>query len=103
MKCCPNPRMWFMPFVVAALAMLAGYIVFLLWNAILPGLIPGIGLLTFPKALGLLLLTRLLFGGFGGGRHHGKHHNWHHKFASMSEEERQKFRAEWGKRCTKPE
>ncbi len=53
-------------FVVAASAL-----VMWLWNALIPTLI-GWGTVNFWQAAGLLILCRLLFGGFG--RHHGHHH-----------------------------
>ncbi len=44
---------------------LGGYIVQLLWNWLLPGLF-GVPSVTFWQALGLLLLSRILFGRIGG-------------------------------------
>ena len=44
-----------------------GFIVMSLWNAILPAVI-GVKTITFLQALGILLLSKILFGGFGGGR-----------------------------------
>jgi hypothetical protein len=45
---------------------LAGLAVKTLWNALLPD-ITGASTITFWQALGLLLLSRILFGGFGRG------------------------------------
>jgi len=45
---------------------LFGLAVMLLWNAVLPGLV-GVGQLDYPRAVGLLALCRLLFGGLGPG------------------------------------
>ena len=58
----------FAPFMfVAFLAFigLGGLIVRELWNWLLPPLF-GLPIVTFWQALGLLLLSRILFGGFGG-------------------------------------
>ncbi len=58
-------------------------LVMLLWNGILPSLF-HVSIITFWQAAGLLLLARLLFGGFRGRRHrmmggcHGGHRNWQH-------------------------
>ena len=56
---------------VIAVATIAGFVVKGLWNALMPALF-GLHTLTFWQALGLLLLTKLLFGGFhrhsGGGK-----------------------------------
>ncbi len=56
---------------VVVFAAAASVIVMLLWNALIPSLI-GWGAVNFWQAAGLLILCRLLFGGFG--RHHGHHH-----------------------------
>lgn len=49
-----------------------GVVVRELWNWLLPQLF-GWPLITFSQAIGLLVLSRILFGGFGGpGRHHHK-------------------------------
>jgi hypothetical protein len=60
----------------------------------------GVKPLTFWKAAGLLLLSKILFGGFGGGR--GKHRGgppWKKKWRSMSQEERQEMKARWKEHC----
>ncbi len=44
-----------------------GFVVTLLWNYLMPGLF-GLRLITFWQAVGLMLLGRLLFGGFRLGR-----------------------------------
>jgi hypothetical protein len=50
---------------------LGGIVVQWLWNWLMPGIF-GLRLLTFWEALGLLALSRILFGGFGrGGGSHG--------------------------------
>ena len=79
-----------------------GWVVMSLWNHILPGLIPGVGTLTYIKALGLLLLSRILFGGFKGGGHKPnfrRNKAWQSKMMNMSDEEKEKFKAEWRNRC----
>ena len=63
---------------ITAVALLFGLIVMWLWNAILPPLL-GVHMLTsFWQALGLLVLSRILFGGFfkGGSRHRGGPFMW---------------------------
>jgi len=72
---------------LVAAAVLGG-VVMTLWNAILPGLFAGVGRLDYLHALGLLILCRILFGGFrghGGGRAH-----WG-KLKSMTPEEREQM------------
>lgn len=81
-----------------------GFIVMGLWNAILPAVI-GVKAITFWQALGILILSKILFGGFGkgGGAFGRKRHEWRQemkaKWAAMSPEEREKFKAEWKNRC----
>ncbi|HYF32030.1 MAG TPA: hypothetical protein VD993_12995 [Chitinophagaceae bacterium] len=82
----------------------AGFFVFSavvmwLWNAILPGLL-NVGTLTIWQAMGLLVLSKILFSGFGGGgkkrwRDNMPREHW----ANMSAEEREKFKNEWRSRC----
>jgi hypothetical protein len=59
--------------IMLAMCAVFGAVVMLLWNALLPPLfaLPGIDYL---QAAGLLILTRILFGGIGGGwRGHAAH------------------------------
>lgn len=74
-------------------------IVMLLWNALLPSLF-HFPVITFPQALGLLILSKILFGGFRGG---GSKQQWKSKmkqhWMSMNPEERAKFEQDWSKRC----
>jgi hypothetical protein len=55
---------------VTAFAVLFGYVVMLLWNWLMPELF-GLAEIGFWKAVGIILLAKLIFGGFGGG-HGGK-------------------------------
>ncbi len=80
-------------------------IVLLLWNAVVPDVF-GAPTLTYWQAVGLLLLTQILFRGIG--RWHASHHpsardRWKHKLeeklAAMTPEEREQFRSEWKRRC----
>jgi hypothetical protein len=78
----------FAPLFVAALSL----IVMSLWNAIIPGLfaLPAIG---FWQAAGLLLLCRILFGGFRGHGGRGwRHRAWSARWHRMTPEERERFR-----------
>lgn len=98
-----NKILWIPLAVLGGLGLLAlgGWVVMWLWNHVLPGLVPGVGYLTFYKAVGLLLLCRILFGGFKG-RHRGDfrgRQHWKEKMMHMSDEERQRFKEEWKQRC----
>jgi len=73
---------------------LFGLVTMYLWNWLMPAIF-GLKLITFWQALGLLLLGKILFGGFH--RHGRGRPGWKRgmeaRFATMSPEEREKFRA----------
>ena len=64
-----------------------GFATMLLWNWLMPALF-GLATIGFWKALGLVVLGKILFGGFRGGSH-GPRWRWER----MSPEEREKMRA----------
>jgi len=68
-----------------------GWVVMTLWNWLVPGLVDGVHQIDYLHAMGLLVLSRILFGGMRGrGGWHGHHHR--HRWEQMSEEERAKFK-----------
>src|SRR5579864_242501 len=69
-----------------------GFVLMSLWNWLIPSL-TGWHTLGFVQALGLLVLCRILFGGFGRWRHAGP--GW----SRLSSEERERFRAQFRDRC----
>lgn len=78
-----------------------GEIIMHLWNWLLPSLF-GWHVITFWQALGLLVLCRILFGGFGnsGNRGGGKRGRREREmWAAMSPEEREAFRQNMRNRC----
>jgi hypothetical protein len=88
--------------VIAALAILIfGSVVMLLWNNILAPVL-NISTITFGQALGILVLSKILFGGFRGGwgpRRHFWKQRMTQKWNNMTPEEREKFKQEWQNRC----
>ena len=91
-----NRAKWivFAPLAIAAfvlLVCLGGALVMLLWNWLLPPLF-GWPVVTFWQALGLLALSRILFGGVG--RHGGGYRS--HRTAEERERLRQRLRARLG-------
>jgi hypothetical protein len=99
----PRRAVFFAFIALAALALFGG-VVMLLWNAILPE-VAHVGKLSYWQAVGLLILCKILFGGFRPGTRGGdrwkKGAAWRDKWAGMSEEERLKFRQEWQDRCAR--
>jgi hypothetical protein len=102
-------RKWFFIGPLAILGILAflaigSAVVMALWNWLLPPLF-GLHLITFWQALGLLVLSRLLFGGWG--RHGGLRPNfrqrmrqrWSERWERMTPEERERFRQGMRGRC----
>jgi hypothetical protein len=94
-------------FVVMALAFVAvlSFVVLSLWNALVPSLFHG-PTLVFWQAVGLLILCRILFGGFRGRGGHGWHGHsgwrermWRRDWESMTPEERERLRARFKQRC----
>jgi hypothetical protein len=78
------------PLFVAAL----GFVVLSLWNALIPSLFAG-PVLGFWQAVGLLVLCRILFGGFrgrGGSHRSWQHWAWRERWHRMTPEERDRFR-----------
>jgi hypothetical protein len=76
--------------MLSAIAAL-GWIVMSLWNWIIPSVFANALPIDYFRALGLLVLCRVLFGGFHGrgGWHHHKHmQRWH----KMTDEEKEKFK-----------
>jgi hypothetical protein len=82
--------------VVAALSLA----VMLLWNSLVPELFHGPPL-QFWQALGLLLLSRILFGGLrrGGWHGHWRQRRWRERWESMTPEERARLREQFQGRC----
>lgn len=62
--------------LATSLALIFGYAVMLLWNAVLPALAP-VGFISYWQSVGLLVLSRILFGGFGHGKHGGAKEHRH--------------------------
>jgi len=93
-------RAIFIPIAIAAGVFIFGSVVMLLWNNLLPALF-GISTITFWQAIGLLILSKILFGGFRGGhRHHSCHgHSPHGRWTHLNPEEKEKMNSEWKERC----
>ena len=81
---------------------LFGFIVMNLWNAILVPVL-GIGAVSFWQALGILVLSKILFGGFKGRGGFGGPPVWKtemkEKWQHMSPEEREQVKQQWRERC----
>jgi hypothetical protein len=71
-----------------------------LWNWLMPAVF-GWHVINYWQALGLLILSKILFGGFRGGPH--RHWRWRRgmmeRWEKMTPEEREKFRNSMRGRC----
>ncbi|MGC4035632.1 MAG: hypothetical protein QM764_06690 [Chitinophagaceae bacterium] len=91
----------FIPFIIAAILLILGWVVMLLWNAILPSVVHA-GEISYWQAVGLLILSRILFGfgkRFGGNGGFKENMYWKQRWAGMSDEEKEKFKEQWKMRC----
>lgn len=82
--------------LVALATTVVGLIVMGLWNALVPAVFAGPAI-TWAQALGLFVLGRVLFGGWGGRRHHGHgggfRGRWQRKLDHLSPEAKERMRA----------
>ncbi len=94
----------FVFFVIIVMTILVfGGLVMLLWNAILPK-VTSASPLSYWQAVGLLILSKILFGGLNHWMRFPKGtHSWKNKWMRMSSEERSHFKHEWKKRCRQKE
>jgi len=87
--------------VIAAMAATVfGFLVMSLWNWLAPAVF-GARTINFWQALGILVLSKILFGGFRGRPGYGGH--WRRRMSArweqMTPEERDKFRQGMAGRC----
>ncbi|MFK7948245.1 MAG: hypothetical protein AB8G11_11675 [Saprospiraceae bacterium] len=96
---------------------IASYVVMFLWNTILTD-VTNVKPLNFWQAAGLLVLTKILFGGFGGRNRerwkgskamrdkwknmtHDERKEWKDKWMNMNKDERQEAKERWKEYCKK--
>ena len=99
---------WILKWVLAGTVflLLVGTITMFLWNWLVPFLFNGPEL-TFLQALGLLLLAKILFSGWGRGHcRNGGGPSWRHryyeKFSSMTPEDRERFKSRMREKWCSP-
>ena len=95
-------RFGFFPIaILMAVAAFTG-MVYWLWNHVLVAVVP-VKPVTFWQAMGLLALSRILFGSFkfgpGGGYSHEARERWREKWKQMNDDERSRFKQEWRRRA----
>lgn len=88
---CWKTRCWKMGLLVLAGIAASGWVLMALWNWLMPALFSGAREIGYLQALGLLVLSKILFGSFRGRGCHGR---WHRqRLEQMTPEEREKFEA----------
>lgn len=84
------------------------FIVMTLWNNILVAVL-HVGVISFAQAIGILVLSKILFSGFRGGSWGGRHDQGRHsmwknemraKWEQMNPEEREQMKQQWKERCS---
>jgi hypothetical protein len=91
--------------VCVLFVLLFGYITMMLWNWLIPHMFNGPEI-TFIQALGILLLSKILFGGWGGrcGTHQGHwKHRYYEKLSGMSPEDKERFKAKIREKWCSPD
>ena len=94
-------RFIFIPLAIAAFVTLTGFVVMSVWNWVIPAVF-HLGAITFWQAIGIFILSKILFG-FGNGGHRGgapwMKHRMAERFKNMTPEEREKFKEKMMQRC----
>ena len=95
---------FFIPLLIIGLFAVSA-VLMLLWNSIIPG-ISTFKAITYWQAMGLFILSKILFGGFRFGRSHHQRAQRHfgksafnQKFMEMNDDEKQQFKNQWKQRC----
>lgn len=94
--------------MISLVTFVLGQVIMFLWNTILVK-VAGVQMINFWEAIGLFILSRILFGSF----HFGakgrrfkqgarKRARWRKKWINMTEEERIEFKKRWKERCGRP-
>src|SRR3984957_8217824 len=90
-----------MPVLFLAPAAGLGWGVMMLWNAVVPMVFVGGRVVDYRHALGLLVLCRILFGGFRG-RGGWRGRRWR-RGKAMTPDEREQLRQSYAARCGRSE
>jgi len=86
------------PPAIVLFVWLFGELVMHLWNWLLPSLF-GFRTITFWQTLGVLLLSRILFGSWAGGGGGNRRSRRRDKWEKMTPEERERLGQSWRARC----
>ncbi|MGJ1390427.1 hypothetical protein ACR78F_08625 [Sphingobacterium spiritivorum] len=93
--------LFMIPFIIGMVFLLV-WVVQSLWNALLPEII-GVKAISYWQAFGILVLSKILFGGFrfkGKGKACDRSH-LRSKLEQLSTEDKEKFKEEWKQRFSR--
>jgi hypothetical protein len=90
---------WLMYLCIPLLLFGLSAAVMLLWNAVLPYVLP-MKPINYWQAMGLLVLCRILFGGFKFGGNSGRNFR-DQNCRALDADQRAKLKEEWQKRCNR--
>ncbi len=102
-----NKRFWIkkiIGFGIMAVVFMAfiGYVLMRLWNGVLVN-VTALKEITYTQAIGILILSKILFGGFHSNCWCGKGNRWKQnmkdKWDKMNPEEREQFKQHWRNKC----
>jgi hypothetical protein len=91
-------------FGITAFVIVFGFGTMYLWNWLVPSLFHG-PIINFYQTVGLLVLSKILFGGFGGKHYGGKHNGsscknrMRERYSKMSAEEKEQFKHRFKEKC----
>ena len=97
-------RFFILPLIVGGFFAISA-VVMLLWNHLIPVIFTSVAVITYWQAMGLFVLSHILFGRGPGGHHrrghryHLDHEAYHEKFMNMTDEEKEQFKDNMKKRC----
>ena len=98
-----GPPKWGIALCAIAAIFGFGAVVMFLWNAILPEVLQ-VSSINYWQAIGILILSKILFGGIGGGGGKncgGTSRKWKDRFRQLSDEEKEDFKDAWYQRCNR--
>jgi Ca2+/H+ antiporter, TMEM165/GDT1 family len=88
----------FLPLAICGI-LLFGWIVMLLWNGVLSPVL-HVSNVTIWQALGILLLSKILFSSFSGGGRRGRSKQKENlMWQKLTPEQKEEFKQEWKERC----
>ena len=98
-KCCKARKCWMIPFIILGIVLIKGALTMVVWNALVPDLFHG-PVLSYFQAVGLVVLSKLLFGcGFKPCMGHGRFGPPWKRLEGLTPEERAKIKEELRNCC----